>query len=111
MHEREITIYAFSNSQLIYTNTFQSQVINDDQYYILNVWNQLGFDQLDDELLVVGDIRREGETSRCEEFAEKTKKFVKHVSTIHPEEDFQEKITKGNPLLPYDLQTLLVCGF
>ena len=37
--------------------------------------------------------------------------YIKSVEMINREDDFSSKLTQGNSLIPYDLQTLLVCGF
>jgi hypothetical protein len=76
------------------------------QYYTLNVWKELGFDQVDDALFVVGDMQQ-----RTVELSEKIKYFLQHVSVIDRGEDFKDRLTMGNSLIPYDLQTLLICGF
>ena len=76
------------------------------QYYTLNVWKELGFDQVDDALFVVGDMEQ-----RTVELSEKIKYFLQNVSVIDRSEDFKDRLTMGNSLIPYDLQTLLICGF
>ena len=43
--------------------------------------------------------------------AEKIQYFVKKTDLIDRNEDFRQTITHGNKIIPYDLQTLLVCGF
>jgi hypothetical protein len=76
------------------------------QYYTLNVWKEPGFDQVDDALCVVGDMEK-----RTVELSEKIKYFLQNVSVIDRSEDFKDRLTMGNALIPYDLQTLLICGF
>jgi hypothetical protein len=70
------------------------------------VWKQLGFDQVDDVLFVVGDMEQ-----RTTELSEKIKYFLQNVSVIDRGEDFKDRLTMGNTHIPYDLQTLLICGF
>ena len=76
------------------------------QYYALNVWKELQLDQIDDSLFIVSD-----DEARSAQLTEKMKYFLQNVSIIDRSEDFREKITAGNTMIPYDLQTLLVCGF
>jgi hypothetical protein len=106
LHEKEMTIYAFDQGRMLFVNTFVATSVADIQYYTLHVWKELGFDQIDDSLLIVGD-----KELRTTELSEKIKYFLQNVDVIDRSEDFKERLTKGNSLIPYDLQTLLVCGF
>lgn len=105
LHEKEITIYAFEQNRIIFVNSFEIGSVTDMQYYILNVWQQLGFDQIDDSLFIVGD------NDNRQELYEKIMYFLKNVTLIDRSADFRGSITEGNMMIPYDLQTLLVCGF
>ena len=106
LHEKEMTLYAFEQGRMLFVNTFPVVSVADMQYYILNVWKELAFDQVDDALMVVGD-----KEPKCVELSEKIKYFLQQVEVIDRSEDFKDKLTQGNPLIPYDLQTLLICGF
>jgi hypothetical protein len=106
LHEKEMTIYAFDQGRMLFVNTFVATSVADIQYYTLHVWKELGFDQIDDSLLIVGD-----KELRTTELSEKIKYFLQNVDVIDRSEDFKERLTKGNSLIHYDLQTLLVCGF
>ena len=106
LHEKEMTLYAFEQGRMLFVNNFPVGGVSDMQYYILNVWQQLQFDQVDDALYVVGDDER-----RSKELSEKIKYFLQHVSVIDRSEDFKDRLTCGNSFIPYDLQTLLICGF
>ena len=105
-HEKEVTLYAFDQGRMLFVNTFDATSVADLQYYTLNVWKELGFDQIDDALFIVGDNEQ-----RTTELSEKIKYFLQHVTLIDRTEDFKDKLTRGNSLMPYDLQTLLICGF
>ena len=106
LHEKEITIYAFEQGRMLFVNTFDCTSVPDMQYYTLNVWKELDFDQVDDALFVVGDMEQ-----RTTELSEKIKYFLQNVTVIDRSEDFKDRLTMGNNLIPYDLQTLLICGF
>ena len=106
LHEKEITVYAFERGRMLFVNTFQARSVADMQYYVLNVWKELGLDQVEDSLFVVGDHEQ-----RTVELSEKIKYFLQNVSVIDRSEDFKERLTQGSNLIPYDLQTLLICGF
>ena len=106
LHEKEMTVYAFEQGRMLFANTFPVCGVADMQYYLLNVWKDLDLDQIDDSLFVVGDNDR-----LCRDFSEKIKYFLQHVSVIDRSEDFKDRLTQGNNHIPYDLQTLLICGF
>ena len=46
-----------------------------------------------------------------EQLSTKISYFLNNVDVVDRREDFRHTITKGNSEIPYDLQTLLVCGF
>lgn len=106
LHGREMTVYAFNQGHMLVVNTFEVATVNDMQYFILNVWEQLGFDQVKDALAVVSDDAKMGKT-----LVEKIRHFILYVDAIDRADDFKDKLTKGYDMIPYDLQTLLVCGF
>jgi len=105
LHEKEMTIYAFRMGRMLCANTYNVMTIEDGMYYILSLGQQLGFCQTEDTLHIVGD------TSKEQELAGKLQNFLKNVAVIDRREDFRSSITQGNAVIPYDLQTLLICGF
>lgn len=106
LHEKDMTVYAFDQGHMLFVNTFTVSTVNDMQYFILNVWKELGFDQVTDALSVVSD-----RIGVAKEIVEKIKYFLLNADVIDRSDDFRDKLTKGNTMIPYDLQTLLVCGF
>ncbi|MBR4365772.1 MAG: DUF3822 family protein [Bacteroidaceae bacterium] len=105
IHEREMTLFVFEHGRLLFVNTFESAHAIDYQYFILNVWKQLEMDQLTDMLHVVGD------NDMAQQLTTSIASYIKSVELINREDDFSSKLTQGNSVIPYDLQTLLVCGF
>lgn len=105
LHESEMTLYCLNQGCLLFVNTYPVYSVDDIQYYILNVWQQLGYDQIDDSLLIISDNNTD------QVLANKISYFINKVETVDLEEDFRHTITQGNTKIPYDLQTLLVCGF
>lgn len=106
LHEKEMTVYAFEQGKMLFVNTFPVVSVADMQYYVLNVWKELAFDQVEDSLFIVSD-----KESLCTELSEKIQYFLQNVSVFDRSEDFKESLTQGNTMIPYDLQTLLICGF
>lgn len=101
----EMTLYCFDRGRITFINTYPVRGEADCQYYLLAVWQQLGLDQLDDTLHVVDDSN----TSR--RLVEQLRHYIHNVSLAERTDDFRNTLTHGNQLLPYDLQTLLICGF
>ena len=106
LHEKEMTLDAFDHGRMLFVNTFDVSAVNDMQYFILNVWKELEFDQIDDALCIVSDS-----DDGAAALSEKIRYFLQNVTVINRKDDFRNKLTMGNGLIPYDLQTLLVCGF
>jgi len=102
---QEMTLYCFDQGRLAFVNTYPVRGTNDCQYYILNVWQQLGMDQYDDGLSIVDD------SGASQQLVERIRYFVRNATLADRTDDFRDTLTHGNQLLPYDLQTLLVCGF
>ena len=105
IHEREMTLFVYEHGRMLFVNTFESAHAIDYQYFILNVWKQLEMDQLTDMLFVVGD------NGIAAQLTTSIATYIKSVELINREDDFSAKLTQGNSTIPYDLQTLLVCGF
>lgn len=113
LHDEEMALYCFDQGRMLFVNTYAVRGVNDCQYYILNVWKQMGMEQIDDALCIVDD----GDLSN--QLADKIRYFIKNVSLIDRTEDVfrthlgtdLQGVTKSANLIPYDLQTLLVCGY
>lgn len=106
LHDAEMTVYFFDRGRMIFVNTYKVRGVNDCQYFLLSVWKTLGFDQLDDTLSVIDD-----DTPMSRQVADKLRYFIRSVTLLDRTEDFIHTVTSGRHTLPYDLQTLLVCGF
>lgn len=42
LHESEMTVYCLNQGVMLFVNTFPVKTVDDIQYFILNVWQQLG---------------------------------------------------------------------
>ena len=105
LHEREATLYAFGSGRLLCFNTFPVSSADDSMYYILNLAKQLNFSQVDDSLSIIGNTGNEKALYGI------SQKFFKNSAVIESKEEFRNSITSGEPSIPFDLQTLLICGF
>ena len=101
--KHEMEVYCFDQGRMTFVNAYPVNGVDDCLYYVLNVWKQMQFDQLNDTFCVVD----EDETSR--QLLERAKYFIKRTQLVSRSDD--SVFTTGSTPIPYDLQTLLVCGF
>lgn len=107
----EMEIYCFDQGRMTFVNSYPVNGIDDCQYYALSVWQQMHLDQLADTFCIVD----EDDLSR--QLAGKIKYFIKHTQLISRTDDQvlhsfgTSAAVSSAPRIPYDLQTLLVCGF
>ena len=105
IHNKEMSVFCFHEGRMLFVNTYPVNGVNDCQYYIMGLWEQFGFDQLEDHIEIV----EEGRMSQL--LSEKIPYFIKNVRLLDRSADFRQRVTSGHTDIPYDLQTLLVCGF
>lgn len=105
LYEKEMALYAFDQGRMLWANTFTVNSCEDSMYYILNAFKQLSFDALNDSLYIVGD------TNNKHTLQSRLQNFIKDVNTEDRQEEFRSRLTQGSTTIPYDLQTMLVCGF
>lgn len=105
LHDKEMSLYAFDQGRMLLSNSYSVGNTDDCQYYLLQVWQQLGFEQLSDKLSIITD-----EQETCP-LTERMRYFIKNVSEEENSKDAQISTSDAFAQIPYDLQTLLVCGF
>ena len=85
-------VFGFDKGKLLLINTFDGKQTSNSIYYLLYVWQQLGFNQEKDELWLTGKIETR------EELLTELSRFLRKVSLIPTQES-----------LPFDIQTLMTC--
>lgn len=105
LHEKEATLFAFKQGQMLWSNSFDVSTTADSIYYILNAYEHLGLNHLDTPLHIVGDTGNE------QNLMNQIQNFIKDVIVDEQQDNFQSSITQGAADIPYDLHTLLICGF
>ncbi|MBQ8443231.1 MAG: DUF3822 family protein, partial [Bacteroides sp.] len=88
----QMTVFAFDKGKLLLVNTFNCKQTSDQIYYILYVWQQLGFNQEKDQLLLTGKMENK------EELLTELNKFLRQVTPLPMQDN-----------LPFDIQTLMTC--
>ena len=89
----QLEVYAFDRGKLLMTNVFNCKHTADRVYYLLYVWQQLGYNQAKDQLWLANL------PTEKDELLTELRKFLQQVITLQV----------LNPDLPIDIQTLLIC--
>lgn len=71
-----LDLIALSSDKLIMANSFESAADTDALYFIMAAVKDMGFDQLDDELIVCGDSRR------CSEITDTLRRYINSVMPL-----------------------------
>ena len=87
-----MNLFAFDKGKLLLTNTFHCKQTADQVYYLLYVWQQLGFSQEKDQIYLTGKMEAQ------EELLTELNKFLRQVMLL-----------PTSSHLPFDLQTLMIC--
>ena len=103
MHDRSVDAFAFNKGQLLLVNSFQTSGNNDINYYLLNLWQQLKFDQERDELHLIGQLESRKEVTAC------MQKYIRHVYSINPHAEFNQSESTPIEAIPFDIQSLISC--
>ena len=104
IHQNNIDVICMNKGKLLLVNSYLTPNNNDINYYILNLWKQLEYDQKRDELHLAGinDIRKE--------ITKELQKYISHVYSINPQAEFvcSESNVKIEDI-PFDIQSLILC--
>ena len=92
IHSNKMEILAFDKGKLLITNSFSCKQTSDKVYYLLYIWQQLGFNQAKDHLWLAGY------TDSQEELITELTRFIRKIKPCPPKE-----------LIPYEIQTLIAC--
>ena len=94
LKKETLEIHAFDKGKLLLTNIFNCKQTSDQVYYLLYVWQQLGYSQTKDQLWLIDQT-----LTNKEELQNELRKYLRQVSVLDT----------PYPNLPFDLQTLLIC--
>ena len=99
-HNGKIDIFCFDKNRFKFSNVFDAPHPKDALYFILYVWKQLGLDQHQDELHLIGDMNDK------EWLLYNTKLYVKKVFTINPAAEFNRAPLTEIKGIPFDMLAL-----
>lgn len=96
-HDKSVDICSFEQRRLRYANTFDAQHAHDALYYLLFSWKQLGMNQQEDNLFIVGEL------PHCEWLMTRLKAYLKHVNVINPNADLNRSALSQIEGMPFDM--------
>lgn len=103
-HNKKVEVFCFNQNRFKFCNTFGTGQAKDAIFYILYVWKQLALNAEKDELHIVGDIPERDWLTK------ELRQYLRNAFTINPKADYNRSPVTAIADMPYDLQTLLVCG-
>ena len=102
LQKGNLDLLCFNKEGLLLANTFRFRHINDAAYYILNAWQQLEYDQMNDELQLSGDKNLRNEITPL------MREYITYVMpTIFPSHLFE--LGEETHEAPFDLVILPLC--
>ena len=98
-HDKRLDVFSFQQNRFRFTNSFDTNLVPDAVYFMLNVWKQLAFDNRRDELHLVGELPER------DALTQELRSFIQNVYVINPKAEFNSAPITGINNLPYDLMT------
>lgn len=99
-HDKKLDLFSFEKSRIKFFNSFDASHAKDALYFILYVWKQLGFNQLQDELYVSGDVPDK------DWLLYNTKLYIKKTFLLNPSAEFNRAPITEIKGMPFDLLAL-----
>lgn len=99
-HDKKVDVFCFEKNRFKFFNSFCTPHSKDALYFILYVWKQLGFDQHQDELHLIGNIPDK------EWLLYNVKLYVRKTYALNPSAEFNRIPMTEIKGMPFDLLTL-----
>ena len=103
LHPQAMEVFCMERGHTLLCNSYAINSTEDYNYYLLNVWQQSGYDQYQDELHLTG------EATAKKEVAERLKQYIQKVFIINPKAEFALRDSESKADIPFDIQSLLIC--
>ena len=104
-HPESMEVTAFEKGKLLLLNTYPITGLNDSCYYLLNVWQQAGYDQETDQLYLCGNSR----VPQWEELPLRLKKYIRKLFIINPQMEFNDSAMSRIKEISFDMLSLISC--
>lgn len=99
-HEKKLDIFCFEKNRFKFFNSFDAAHAKDALYFLLYVWKQLGLNQQQDELHLVGSIPDK------DWLQYNAKLYIKKAFFLNPSAEFNRAPITEIKGIPFDLLTL-----
>lgn len=96
-HDKTVDVCQFEQHRVRFANSFDATHAHDALYYILFVWKQLGMNQQEDDLFVIGDMPHE------EWLRGRLGAYLSRVHDINPNADLNRSPLAQIEGMPFDL--------
>lgn len=96
-HDKTVDVCQFEQHRVRFANSFDATHAHDALYYILFVWKQLGMDQQEDALFVIGDMPHE------DWLRGRLETYLSRVHTINPNADLNRSPLAQIEGMPFDM--------
>ena len=104
-HPESVEVIAFEKEKLLLLNTYPISGLNDSCYYLLNIWQQAGYNQEDDQLYICGNNR----VPQWEELPLRLKKYIRKLFIINPQMEFNDSAMSRIKEISFDMLSLISC--
>ncbi len=96
-HDKKLDVFSFRQNRFRFTNSFDTNLAPDAEYFILNIWKQLAFNNKRDELHLVGEIPDR------ETLEKELRSFIHNVYVVNLQAEFNNNPITEIKNIPYDL--------
>ena len=93
LRPQKMDVLAFDKGKLLLANSYSCKQVSDLVYYMLYIWQQIGFNPENDSLFLTGEYPHK------EELIHELSKFIRNV---------EDRCITANDT-PFDMQTLFIC--
>ena len=100
-----VEVIAFEKEKQLLLNTYPISGLNDSCYYLLNIWQQAGYNQEDDQLYICGNNR----VPQWEELPLRLKKYIRKLFIINPQMEFNDSAMSRIKEISFDMLSLISC--
>lgn len=104
IHNKVAEVFAFRQNRFCFSNRFDAARAADAAYYVLYAWQQLGYNNANDELHIVGDCMEQGK------FAPLMREYLANVYEVSPAACFGDSPVVQVKGMPFDLQAFYAKG-
>lgn len=103
LHPDSMDVFCFEQKKLHLINSFTANGVNDRCYYILNIWQQLKYNQETDELHLIGN------RDTIVEIQKVLADYIRKISIINHQAECNRSEPSDLKDIPFDMQSLFSC--